>query len=461
MRLLSFGLAIALSAATLEAAQPEAQAPNVVLITIDTLRADHLSCYGYPLRTSPFIDELARQGTRFERVHTVIPLTGPAHLALMTSRYPQENGVRRNGEALASDRALITLPQILKSRGYQSGAFVSSWPLLGRLTHLNDYFQHYDEDLTRTYQLFNSSRYAEDVTPRAVKWLHKHANRKKPFFLWVHYFDPHSPYMFRDGFAPANVNNAHPFEPAEDNDMRERVRGYDSEVYYTDHHIGKLLGALNDLNVNDSTLVVLTADHGESLGQHGYVGHGRHLYEGIIHIPLIIRYPGHVKAGQVVKTPVSILDITPTVVDLTGQQAAAQKQTPIVFSGRSLAPVLSDGSALTDRWTYYVTFPGKKGYAPRWLSWMWVENEELPSRFGRTNNNSKMVWDTSAQKLYLYDLSRDPHELHGREISKDKPTYLADTSNLKKWFLRTETRAQSQKLSDHDIEVLKSLGYVQ
>jgi arylsulfatase A-like enzyme len=209
-------------------------------------------------------------------------------------------------------------------------------------------------------------------------------------------------------------------------------------------------------------LVVVTADHGESLGQHGYVGHGRHLYEGILHIPLIVRFPGHVKAGKVVHTPVSIIDITPTIVDLTVQNVAAAKQkVPVVFSGRSLASVLSDGAPLTNRWIYYVTFPGKKGYAPHWLSWMWVSNEELPSRFGRTDNYSKMIWDPNDEKLYLYDLRKDPHELHGREISENKQTYTADTSQLKKWFLHTETRAQEQKLSAHDVEVLKSLGYVQ
>ncbi|HEX6545492.1 MAG TPA: sulfatase [Bryobacteraceae bacterium] len=462
MRLLLFALVTALSAASLEAAQPKPQFPNVLLITVDTLRADHLSCYGYARRTSPYLDELAREGTRFERAYTVIPLTGPAHLALMTSRYPQENGVRRNGEALLSDRALVTLPQILRSHGYQTAGFVSSWPLLGRLTHLNDYFEHYDETLTRTYQLFNSSRYAEDVTPLALKWLRKHAGHKKPFFLWVHYFDPHSPYISRTGFNPPNVDPAHPFIPSNDGDMRQRARDYDSEIYYTDHYIGKLLSALDDMHVRDSTLVVVTADHGESLGQHGYVGHGRHLYEGILHIPLIVRFPGHVKAGKVVHTPVSIIDITPTIVDLTVQNVAAAKQkVPVVFSGRSLASVLSDGAPLTNRWIYYVTFPGKKGYAPHWLSWMWVSNEELPSRFGRTDNYSKMIWDPNDEKLYLYDLRKDPHELHGREISENKQTYTADTSQLKKWFLHTETRAQEQKLSAHDVEVLKSLGYVQ
>jgi arylsulfatase A-like enzyme len=173
------------------------QLPNVLLLTIDTLRADHLSCYGYQRLTSPYIDGLAQEGTRFSRAYTVIPLTGPAHLSLFIGRYPQENGVRRNGVAIPDDRKLVMLPQIFRGHGYQTAAFVSAWPLTGRLTHLDRYFGHFDEELGRTYQLFNSSRYAEDVTPRAVEWLKKHSQKKKPFFLWVHYFDPHSPYISR------------------------------------------------------------------------------------------------------------------------------------------------------------------------------------------------------------------------------------------------------------------------
>jgi arylsulfatase A-like enzyme len=462
MRFAWLTLAAAISGQALWAVPSDAKLPNVLVITVDTLRADHLSCYGYARKTSPYIDGLASEGTRFSRAYTAIPLTGPAHLSLFTGRYPQENGVRRNGVALPDDRAIVTLPQILRGHGYQTGAFVSSWPLLGRLTHLNHYFSTYDEHLTRTYQLVNSSRYAEDVTPRALKWLHKHANKKKPFFLWVHYFDPHEPYIYRDAFNPADVDKAHPYEPPRDHDMRERMRSYDSEIYYADHNIGKLLTALDAMHIKDSTMVVLVADHGESLGQHDYVGHGRHLFEGIIHIPLIIRYPGHVKAGQVIDTPVSIIDVTPTVVDLTVKNvAAAKKKVPVVFSGRSLARSLEDGEKPSNRWIYYVTFPGKKGYAPQWLSWIWVQNEELPLRFGRIDHFSKMIWDPNEKKLSLYDLLSDPHENNARVLAENNPSYEADTSGLKKWFSRTETRAAEEKLTPHDEEVLKSLGYVQ
>ena len=163
-----------------------------------------------------------------------------------------------------------------------------------------------------------------------------------------------------------------------------------------------------------------------------------------------------------IDTPVSIIDVTPTIVDLTVKNVeAAKEKVPVVFSGRSLASSLKDGGQPTDRRIYYVTFPGKKGYAPQWLSWMWVQNEELPSHFGRIDDFSKAIWDPGNKKLSLYDLRSDPHELHARILTASNSTYEADTSALKKWFSRTETRATEQKLSPHDEEVLKSLGYVQ
>jgi choline-sulfatase len=167
--------------------------PNVLLITVDTLRADHLSSYGYHLKTSPYIDKLAQEGARFDRVYTAIPLTGPAHLSLFTSRYPQEHGARRNGVAMASEGAPIAFPQLLRATGYRNAAFISAWPLTARLTGLDAWFDHYDENLTRKYQLFNSSRWAEDVTPPAIDWMKRNGAAHEPFFLWVHYFDPHSP----------------------------------------------------------------------------------------------------------------------------------------------------------------------------------------------------------------------------------------------------------------------------
>jgi arylsulfatase A-like enzyme len=316
--------------------------PNILLITVDTLRADHLSAYGYHLKTSPHIDHLASEGVRFARAYSVIPLTGPAHLSLFTSRYPQDHGARINGVAVPKGSKCLFLPQALRQLGYLNAAFISAWPLTSRVTRLDRWFDVYDEELTRSYQLINSSRYAEDVTPRAISWL---ANRRKsPFFLWVHYFDPHSPYLMRKEFEvrKANGNQSPRFE-WRDSALRGRAQKYDSEIRYTDHYVGKLLDALDQQGLRHSTLVVLTADHGESLGEHGYVGHGRRLHEGILQVPLIMRYP-KILEHKVIQEPVSLLDVTPTILDMviTGDK---KQELPGSFAGQSLAKaIIGDGS---------------------------------------------------------------------------------------------------------------------
>ena len=232
--LLGLGLSAFSSLAGATAEPPSAKTrPNILLITIDTLRADHLSSYGYHLKTSPTIDKLAEDGVRFENAYSPIPLTGPSHTSLFTSRFPQEHGARINGYAVPKDSKWLSLPQVLKRFGYQNGAFVSAWPLTARLTHLDRWFDLYDEDLGRKYQVFNSSRYAEDVTPLAVSWLEE--NQVGPFFLWVHYFDPHSPYNLREEFAEPErsghpKSTREPLNPEMANShqeirLRDRLRG--------------------------------------------------------------------------------------------------------------------------------------------------------------------------------------------------------------------------------------------
>jgi arylsulfatase A-like enzyme len=434
--------------------------PNILLVTVDTLRADHLSCYGYGWKTSPNIDKLAAEGTKFSNAYTPIPLTGPAHLSLFTSRYPQEHGAVRNGIAMATEQPLVTLPQYLRANGYNTAGFISGWPLTGRLTGINEWFDHYDETLTRKFQLFNSARWAEDVTPPAITWLKQNAGGNKPFFAWVHYFDPHSPYDFREHFADLPKSGSSMPPESTDAETRERIRAYDTEIAYMDWHLGKLLNVLEELKVADSTLVVLTADHGESLGEHDYVGHGRHLYQNIIRVPLIIRWPGKVKAGQTVPASVSLLDIAPTISDLTAQSKPAQGKVALTFGGRSLAPALMEGSRLTNRPIYNLTFPGKKGFAPGWLSWLWISGD-APLRFGRIDGTTKFIWSPADSSLAAYDLARDSRENNPTILREGVDRYANETARVKTWFARTESRSREQVISKRDLEVLKSLGYVQ
>lgn len=433
--------------------------PNVLLITVDTLRADHLSCYGYHLKTTPNIDRLASEGVRFARAYSPIPLTGPAHFSLMTSRYPQEHGARINGVPQQEDARLLFLPQILRRFDYRNAAFISAWPLVGRLTGLDEWFDHYDEDLIRTYQMLNSSRYAEDVTPKAIRWLQ--TNDSRPFFLWVHYFDPHSPYHLREEYANLD-STGHPENgsPEMDEEIRERIQKYDSEIAYADHYIGELLGVVDELKLRESTLVVLVADHGESLGEHGYVGHGRQLYEPVIHVPLIFRLPGVVTAGKVVEEQVSLIDVSPTIVDLTVKQVNNGLQLPVEAGGRSLVSALNGGPDLSEQIIRYVTFAGKRGFVPRWLSSIWVRHGDLPLKVGHTIGPRKVIWTPEDKSLEVLDLDRDPFELSPTIAKSSSSQYKAETARLEHWFKSTAGRASEIKMTKEDIEVLKSLGYL-
>ena len=457
--LLGSGLIVFSTLAGVAAEPPSAETrPNIVLITIDTLRADHLSCYGYHLKTSPIIDKLAEDGVRFENAYSPIPLTGPSHTSLFTSRYPQEHGARINGFAIPKDSKWLSLPQILRRFGYRNGAFVSAWTLTSRLTHLDRWFDRYDEDLSRKYQVFNSSRYAEDVTPLAVSWLEE--NRAGPFFLWVHYFDPHSPYNLREDFAEPE-SSGHPKSTREplNREMAKRIKKYDSEIGYADFHIEKLLARLDELGVKESTLVVLTSDHGESLGEHGYVGHGRRLTQGIVRIPLIMRYPARLPAGKVIPENVSLLDATPTILDLAiGRQT--YRDLPTSFAGQSQAAAMTGQERIPQRPIRYITFAGKKGWMPRWLSHMWVSPDERPLRVGQSLGTQKMVWDPAGRSLSVFNIDEDPFEMSPLVLSHKDAQYSATARPLGQWFKATDLSAGDSKLTKRDLEVLKTLGYI-
>jgi arylsulfatase A-like enzyme len=217
---------------------------------------------------------------------------------------------------------------------------------------------------------------------------------------------------------------------------------------------------LNVLGVSDSTLTVLTADHGESLGEHDYVGHGRHLYENIVHVPLIIRMPGKVMAGKTIKTPVSSIDLAPTILDLTLGEWAGGKAGSI-FTGKSLAPCLTKAGEPSPRRIYYVTFPGKKGMMPNWFSWAWVHDRDLPLAFGYADGSKKFIWRPDDKRVRVADVSTDPFELHPQMLKSGKPRYNVETKAMTRWFSLTDGRTSDEKLSAHDREVLKSLGYAQ
>jgi len=457
-------LAIALCAARLDAApRPRTNAPNVILITIDTLRADHLSCYGYHLLTTPRLDQFAHEGTRFSRAYTMIPMTGPAHVSLLTGHFPQEHGAKVNGQPKHNDPRLISLAQYLRARGYQTAAFVSAWPLKASLTGLAPGFQLYNEDFDRWYQMFNTYRSAEDVNPEAIAWMTQH--RYGPFFLWVHYFDPHAPYVLHKNFTSLAANPSASDKPAKHSqEVADRIHRYDSEVAYTDDYVGQLLDTLDALGLKDSTIVTIVADHGESLGEHGYVGHGRQLYEPMTHVPLMMRYPPAVPAGRVVRTPVTTLDVLPTVLDLLKIKPAAP------LSGKSLTAVFADPPdgnkprevAAPPDPIFFVTFAGKKWEAPSWVSWLWYSDsrKRMPLKIGRISGDEKVIWTPDTGKIEVYNIAHDPQELEPLPASAADQGFRQEVNDIGKWFSATAVYLDNPPaLDEKDREALRSLGY--
>ncbi len=241
---------------------------NVLLVSIDTCRADHLGCYGYKRPTTPNIDAVAQDGTIFKMALTPVPVTTPAHSSMFTGTYPPTHGVRLNTYDRLAD-SNVTLAKLLRDAGYQTAAFVGGFPLDSRFG-LNQGFDTYDGRFTEKNL---SKRAAEDVSRPALAWLEDHG--KQPFFLFLHYYDAHYPY------------EPHPADTAPYADDP-----YAGEIAYIDHCIGRVLDRLRARGLYDNTLVIITGDHGEGLGEHGETAHGFFIYQSTLRVPLVIRAPG-------------------------------------------------------------------------------------------------------------------------------------------------------------------------
>lgn len=455
------GLCIAVFAAGSLPVVAQEKLPNVVFITVDTLRSDHLSSWGYHLKTSPNIDQLASEGMRYENAYTVTTRTAPSHYSMFTSRYPQEHGAKLNGFAIPETSKFLFLPQIFQKHGYKNGAFVSAWVLSSRLTKLDRFFDVYDDDLNRKYQMINSMRWAEDVAPRAISWMRQ--NKDNPFFLWVHFFDPHSPYEFREEFDVTETTGApdHTKDRGQDVVMDD-VRAYNSEIKYTDHYIGQVIDAVDEMGLGEDTLIVLTADHGESLGEHKFQGHARRLWEPIVRVPLIMRWTGTIDAGQVEEAKVSTIDIMPTIIDMTIKKSQPDVVIPTEFAGRSLSSNVLEQENLPDRIVRFVAFAGQKWLAPKWLAKLWLRDLDFPLRLGYRQGDKKVAWTPENETLEIVDLGEDPFALHPETPSEGSRAFERETDALTKWFHATHLEENGEnRMTSKDREALKSLGYLQ
>ncbi|MCH7799707.1 MAG: sulfatase-like hydrolase/transferase [Planctomycetes bacterium] len=270
---------------------------NVLLVTLDTTRADRLGCYGFEDAATPVLDGLARRGVIFSHALTVAPLTLPSHASILTGRYPFHHGARNNTMSRLDDDA-VSIAELLADRGYRTAAMVSAF-VLDSHVGLDQGFAEYDDTMGSTTRQIGQmiERRGDDTTDRAVRWLQRDTG--EPFFLWVHYFDPHQPYEAPDPFAG---RHEHP---------------YDAEIAFTDMQVGRLLEAVEQTGQTSRTLVIVVGDHGQSLGQHDELTHGMLLYDSSMRVPLIV-HCGDRLTGHHVERPVSLVDIMPTMLGLLG-----------------------------------------------------------------------------------------------------------------------------------------------
>jgi len=426
---------------------------NLLIITVDTLRADRLGCYGSDQTRTPGIDALATEGTLFTNSFSSIPITLPSHCSILTGLYPRTHQVLSHGYRL--DDRHTTLAEMLDQEGYQTAAFVWNH-VLSRKYGLNQGFDIYWERFLQgsrmANELMNST--GEDIlTTAAIDWVRTVS--EEPFFLWVHWFHPHKPYQppppmdavyGKEGESPTEdsrvvMDQAWQGEidlPASEVDRFRRL--YGGEVAYSDRQVGLLLEQLRREGLLDRTLIVFTADHGEVLYEHDrYFGHDIMLYDPSIHVPLILRGPGLIPEGGLVEETVRNVDIVPTLLDLLGVPA---EEFPL--DGRSFAPTLR-GAKLEDAPVFAELFPPEEE---------WKSLPRHAIRYG----DWKLIAEDQKEEVELYRLSDDPGEMVNLAATEEETRARLETM-LRGW-MGDEVPASFPDLSAEERENLRSLGYI-
>ncbi len=401
-------------------APQKAAATNVLLISLDTTRADHLSCYGFAKETTPNIDALAAEGVRFRLAVSTSPSTLPAHASMLTGTTPPQHGARENGNHLAEGN--LTLAEMLAAKGMSTGAVISAYVMKSQFG-TSQGFGYFDEEFDgQTSWQFMGQRLGAEVTERGIAWLR--ANASRPFFLFLHYFDPHGDYLPPEPFA-----------------SRFRANPYAGEIAYADHCVGAVIEEVKRLGLYDSTLIIVTADHGEGRDDHGEATHGFFIYQSTLHVPLVVKLP---RAGtpRVVDAPVSLIDIVPTILGVLGLSLPGQ------VAGIDLASYWNVGKgepALRDLYSELLG-PVRFGAAPL---------------FGLLRGRFKYIHTSRPE---LYDFGADPAEK--RNLASEEEGRAASLrQRLQTTFLqagspRPDGGADSAfALRPEDVAMLRALGY--
>jgi len=400
---------------------------NIIMFTIDTLRADHLECYGYRGVKTPQINRMAEEGILFQYNIVATPLTLPSHSSIMTGTYPLYHGVRDNG-GFYLDESHTTFAEAMKSQGYATAAFVAAFVLDSRWGLDQGFDYYYDNfDLTKykTVSLDSVQRRGDEVLNEVYRWLGENGQQK--FFAWIHLYDPHTPYD--------------PPEPYKSQYGGKRYRLYDGEIAYVDQLMGEFRAYMEENGLWEKTLIILTADHGESLGEHEESAHGFFLYDSDVRVPLIVRLPGGEQAGRTITNQVRSIDIMPTVLNAVGGNI------PESVQGESFLPLILGQKEETERIAYSETYWPRFHYG--WSELKFVRKG--PYKF------------IDAPKPELYDVYENPAETEnmvnlrasqGNEMKRELEAIIAQYSR------EGVEDLEPQKIDDDSLIKLQALGYI-
>ncbi len=450
--------------------------PNIIIIHIDALRPDHLGCYGYMRNTSPNIDVFAKEGVLFSNAITQATITLGSNPSFITSTYPYRHFIDYANQAAYVNPRDISLFEVLKEHGYVT-ALLTDQPYLGRIKGFEKHLDSFLEIKPNSPQL---------LTPAAIKWLKEHKDKK--FMLWLYYYGVHSPYRVTsaatDMFLKDGLGKLHKKVPIADDDANEKfgvipwhaaefgitdadyyVAKYDAKIHLLDSEIARVLEGLRALGLEKDTLVILTADHGESLGEHGlYFNHGNTLYDELLRVPLIMRYPSRIPRNKVVSNQARLLDVIPTILDILGIEPAAS------MKGSSLWPCVlrrtcrvapyafSDieavSSVRTPEWKLIYADRGRiitDPYKNRSIGGHYLVEYALYNLKGDPKENYNLV---DEEKKVFEGLKKilDDHVAEGRQSGSEVRQEIdSDSWHLKRLPLREGPTK----------EKLRSLGYLQ
>jgi arylsulfatase A-like enzyme len=437
--------------------------PNLILITLDTLRADHLGSYGYPRNTSPFIDTLASKGVIFTKGFGSMATTSPSHASILTSLYPIQHNVRKNGHIL--DDSFLTMAEFLSAMGYETAAFVST-NIHFKVGNMSQGFDLFDEPprTTREY------RVADQTIDRAIDWL----DQRTPddhCFLWVHLFDPHTPYNLHNKFPEQSAYEKEQlvnfllkqqhvdfdFYGNDRDSLLKVMNSYDGEILAVDRAIQGLFEHIDKKGLNANTIWILTSDHGEGLGNHRYKSHGKLIYNETILVPLIFYFSSGTYFGHVEDHLVEHVDLLPTIVELVGGQLNEQV---VSMQGTSLLPLLlNDGRKFPSKYAFSQRRDYDKPSAI--TSGANDEGYEDGEKYALQDTNYKYILHTKGGDEF-FNIVDDPYEmtnLIGSGSVEENRLREALISKINEF--KQQIESQPKSVDEETIERLKSLGYTQ